>query len=65
MTSIEQLNPELEGIGRYDFGWHDPDAAGASAQRGLSDAVVRDISGKKNEVLKMNAKANRNKSKLN
>ena len=29
MTSIEQLNPELEGIGRYEFGWSDSDVAGA------------------------------------
>ena len=39
----------LEGIGTYEYGWHDPDTAGASAQRGLSEAVVRDISAKKNE----------------
>ena len=38
MTSIEELNPELKGIGRYEFGWADPDTAGASAQRGLSEA---------------------------
>ncbi len=49
MTSIEELNPELQGIGRYEFGWADPDVAGASAQRGLNEAVVRDISSKKNE----------------
>ena len=49
MTSIEELNPELQGIGRYEFGWADPDVAGAAAQRGLNEAVVRDISGKKNE----------------
>ncbi|KHL11285.1 UNVERIFIED_CONTAM: Fe-S cluster assembly protein SufB [Mumia flava] len=46
---MEQANPELEGLGRYDFGWADPDVAGASAKRGLNDAVVADISGKKNE----------------
>ncbi|WP_019877394.1 Fe-S cluster assembly protein SufB [Sporichthya polymorpha] len=39
----------LEGIGRYDFGWADPDVAGASARRGLSEDVVRDISAKKSE----------------
>src|SRR5262245_25429086 len=42
-------HPELEGLGRYEYGWADSDVAGASAQRGLSEAVVRDISGKKNE----------------
>ncbi len=39
----------LEALGKYRFGWHDPDAAGASAQRGLSEAVVRDISARKDE----------------
>ncbi|MEJ5919818.1 MULTISPECIES: Fe-S cluster assembly protein SufB [unclassified Corynebacterium] len=39
----------IESIGAYQYGWHDSDAAGASAQRGLSEAVVRDISAKKNE----------------
>jgi Fe-S cluster assembly protein SufB len=42
-------HPELEGLERYKFGWADPDTAGASARRGLSEAVVRDISAKKNE----------------
>jgi Fe-S cluster assembly protein SufB len=41
--------PELEGLERYKFGWADPDVAGASARRGLSEEVVRDISGLKNE----------------
>src|SRR6478735_3861449 len=49
MTSIEERNPELEGLGRYQFGWADSDAAGAAATRGLNDTVVRDISGKKSE----------------
>jgi Fe-S cluster assembly protein SufB len=39
----------LEGIGRYEYGWADPDAVGVSARRGLSEEVVRDISAKKNE----------------
>jgi Fe-S cluster assembly protein SufB len=42
-------HPELEGLGRYEYGWADPDIAGAGAQRGLSEAVVRDISARKNE----------------
>ncbi|MDB5065464.1 MAG: sufB [Chloroflexi bacterium] len=42
-------HPELEGLGKYKFGWADSDVAGASARRGLSDEVVRDISAKKNE----------------
>jgi Fe-S cluster assembly protein SufB len=40
---------QLEGIGTYEYGWSDPDAAGATAKRGLSEAVVRDISAKKSE----------------
>jgi Fe-S cluster assembly protein SufB len=42
-------HPELEGLGKYKFGWADSDVAGASARRGLSDEVVRDISAKKSE----------------
>ena len=49
MTSIEQLNPELEGIGRYEYGWADSDVAGAAAKRGLNEDVVRDISSRKSE----------------
>jgi Fe-S cluster assembly protein SufB len=45
----ETTHPELEGLGTYEFGWADSDAAGAAAKRGLSEAVVRDISQKKNE----------------
>jgi Fe-S cluster assembly protein SufB len=44
----------------YGYGWSDSDVAGASAQRGLSEAVVRDISGKKSEpewMLEMRLKA--------
>src|ERR671933_545287 len=39
----------LAALGKYEYGWADADIAGASAQRGLSEAVVRDISAKKNE----------------
>lgn len=42
-------HPELEGLGKYKFGWADSDAAGASARRGLDEDVVRDISEKKSE----------------
>ena len=42
-------HPELEGLGKYEYGWSDPDAAGASAKRGLNEVVVRDISNKKSE----------------
>ena len=39
----------IASLGRYGYGWADADVAGASAQRGLSEAVVRDISAKKSE----------------
>ncbi|MGH3669407.1 MAG: Fe-S cluster assembly protein SufB, partial [Pseudonocardiaceae bacterium] len=39
----------LSQLGRYEYGWADSDLAGSSAQRGLSEAVVRDISAKKDE----------------
>jgi Fe-S cluster assembly protein SufB len=41
--------PELDSLGTYEFGWSDKDTAGESAKRGISDEVVRDISGKKSE----------------
>ncbi len=39
----------LATLGTYEYGWHDSDAAGMSAQRGLSEAVVRNISALKSE----------------
>ncbi len=42
-------HPELEGLGRYEYGWSDSDAAGSVAKRGLNPDVVRDISAKKSE----------------
>ncbi|MFT3875455.1 MAG: Fe-S cluster assembly protein SufB [Propioniciclava sp.] len=39
----------LEALGKYRFGWHDADTAGASARRGLNEDVVRDISARKDE----------------
>ena len=40
---------ELKGLGKYEYGWRDPDVAGAQAKRGLNEDVVREISGLKNE----------------
>ena len=54
------VTDSLEGLGSYEYGWRDSDAAGSSAARGLSEAVVRDISGKKDEpewMLKTRLKA--------
>jgi len=39
----------IASLGNYEYGWHDSDAAGMSAQRGLSEDVVRNISTLKNE----------------
>jgi Fe-S cluster assembly protein SufB len=39
----------IASLGTYGYGWADSDVAGAGAQRGLSEAVVRDISSKKSE----------------
>jgi len=39
----------IASIGTYEYGWHDSDAAGMSAQRGLSEQVVRNISALKSE----------------
>ena len=39
----------IDELGRYDYGWHDPDNAGTNARRGIDEEVVRDISAKKNE----------------
>src|SRR5437660_5915031 len=56
-------HPEREGLDRYKFGWAASDTAGASARRGLSEEVVRDISARKNEpewMLDMRLKGLRN-----
>ncbi|BCY06743.1 Fe-S cluster assembly protein SufB [Actinoplanes sp. L3-i22] len=39
----------LAALGKYEYGWADADVAGATAQRGLSEAVVRNISALKSE----------------
>ncbi|EPD33395.1 Fe-S cluster assembly protein SufB [Propionimicrobium lymphophilum] len=52
-TVEEKLREQAQTIddisGAYQFGWHDSDAAGAAAKRGLSEEVVRGISKVKNE----------------
>ena len=49
MSDVLIDRPGLDGLGVYEFGWHDADAAGASARRGLSEDVVRGISALKSE----------------
>ncbi len=48
-TTPDRVEDQLDGIGRYDFGWKDNDTAGASARRGVDEDVVRDISARKGE----------------
>src|SRR3981189_119334 len=50
-TPEKQLTQDeaIASMGKYGYGWSDSDVAGASAQRGLSEAGGRDISAKKNE----------------
>ncbi|MPZ28456.1 MAG: Fe-S cluster assembly protein SufB, partial [Micromonosporaceae bacterium] len=47
--AVVSQEEHLAALGTYQYGWADSDVAGATAQRGLNEAVVRDISGRKNE----------------
>src|ERR1700712_1616307 len=49
MSDVLIDRPELSGLGQYEFGWSDSDAAGASARRGVNEEVVTDISNLKHE----------------
>ncbi len=49
MSDVLLDRPELESLGQYEFGWHDPDQAGETAKRGLSEDVVNEISTLKEE----------------
>ena len=46
---MSTAHAELDGLGRYEYGWADTDKAGESARRGLNEDVVRNISSLKNE----------------
>ncbi|MET0766877.1 MAG: Fe-S cluster assembly protein SufB, partial [Aeromicrobium sp.] len=46
---VEEANPGLKDVGRYEFGWSDKNDVGADAKRGLSEEVVRNISALKSE----------------
>ncbi len=46
---MSTAHAELDGLGRYEYGWSDKDSAGEGARRGLNEEVVRDISSKKSE----------------
>jgi Fe-S cluster assembly protein SufB len=49
MTALSEQEATINELGRYEYGWHDANDAGAGARRGLNEEVVRDISAKKNE----------------
>src|SRR5690606_30903643 len=49
MPEVLLDRPELEGLGQYEYGWHDSDDAGEHAKRGLNEQVVREISALKDE----------------
>ena len=49
MSDVLIDRPELDSLGVYESGWHDADAAGAVAQRGINEGVVRGISALKSE----------------
>lgn len=48
-NTTKQQSDTIDELGRYEFGWHDPDVAGISARRGIDKDVVRNISSLKNE----------------
>jgi len=47
MTAVQ--SEQLEQLGSYKFGWSDADTYADTAKRGLTEAVVRDISTRKGE----------------
>ena len=49
MSDIIIDRPELDSLGNYEYGWSDGNDAGAFAKRGISEQVVKDISGLKSE----------------
>jgi Fe-S cluster assembly protein SufB len=48
-TTADEQAATIADLAKYEYGWHDTDAAGATAKRGLSEAVVREISALKSE----------------
>jgi Fe-S cluster assembly protein SufB len=46
---IKQDEKILESFGDYEYGWHDSDAAGEAAKKGISEEIVREISADKHE----------------
>jgi len=49
MSKIILDRPELEALSDYRYGWADTDEAGETAERGLSETVIRNISSIKDE----------------
>ena len=46
---LRQDDEIIEQFGEYGYGWHDSDAAGEAAKKGIDENVVREISADKHE----------------
>ena len=46
---LRQDDEIIAQFGEYNYGWHDSDAAGEAAKKGIDEQVVRDISADKGE----------------
>ena len=46
---IRQDEEIVSQFGEYNYGWHDSDAAGEAAKKGIDESVVRAISADKHE----------------
>ena len=46
---IRQDDEIISQFGEYEYGWHDSDAAGEAAKKGIDENVVRAISADKGE----------------
>lgn len=46
---IKQDEEIISQFGEYEYGWHDSDAAGEAAKKGIDESVVREISASKGE----------------
>ena len=49
MSTCCLLYTSIEQFGEYGYGWHDSDAAGEAAKKGIDENVVREISADKHE----------------
>ena len=64
MSDVLIDRPELEGLGVYEFGWHDPDAAGASAAREANSARQDSIHAPSTRRISCSSASSRRQSSL-